>query len=198
MPINTAWFQNRIADRHMSQRALARALGMDPGALSLTLRGKRTMKMTEAADIARLLGVPAEEVIENAGVRVTSKNTMVPVTATIDGTSELHMDLKTGITVPHPGGEVPEKCYAVICRTEGTDLAHMEGWVLFTGQMPNGGGIAPEAVGRLSFCRVRNGCIYAARLMHSHKRGRWSLHTPTGVMADVDIEWAKPVLLIVT
>ena len=198
MPINTAWFQNRIADRRMSQRALARALGMDPGALSLTLRGKRTMKMTEAADIARLLGVPAEEVIEHAGVRVSSKNTLVPITATMDGTCEIHMDANLGMNVPHPGGDVPEKCYAALCRTEGTDLSHMDGWLMFTEEMRPSGGIAPESVGRLSACRVRNGCIYIARLMRSHMRGRWTLQMPTGTMPDVDVEWAKPIILIKT
>lgn len=197
MPVDTKWFKDRLADQGMSQRGLARTLGIDPAAISLALRGKREMKIAEAAAIARLLGVPADEVMERAGARVSTKNTMVPVTATMDGTAELHMDLKSGLMVPHPGGELPEECYAVICRTEGTDLSHMDGWVLFTNQMNPEGGISPEAVGRLSLCRIKGGGIYVARIVRSMKRGRWTLHLPTGIMNDVEIEWAKPIIVVV-
>ena len=197
MAIDTKWFKDRLADQRMSQRGLARSLGLDPAAVSLALRGKREMKIAEAAAIARLLGVPADEVMERAGVRISTKNTMVPISGTIDGTAELHMDLQSDLTVPHPGGDLPEDCYAVICRTAGTDLEHMDGWVLFTGQMNPEGGISPEAVGRLSFCRIKGGGIYVARIVRGMKRGRWTLHLPTGVMHDVEVEWAKPVMLVV-
>lgn len=195
MPVNTRWFRDRLADQRMSQRALARAMGLDPAAVSLTLRGKREMKIAEAAAIARLLGVPADEVMEHAGVRISSKNTLVPVGATMDATAEVHFDLASGDVVPHPGGDLPEVACACRCKTEGTDLAHMDGWVLFSNHAPEGG-ISPEAVGRLSFCRVTNGGVYVARIVRGTRRGRWTLITPIGTMKDVDVEWAKPVLLV--
>ena len=197
MSVDTNWFRNKLADQRMSQRGLAKALGVDPAAVSLTLRGRREMKIAEAAAIARLLGVPADEVMERAGVHVTSKNALVPITAWMDGTAELHMDTASKKSVPHPGGDLPEECYAAICRTDGTDLTHMDGWLMFTNQMNPDGGISPEAVGRLSFCRIKGGGIYVARIVRGMKRGRWTLHLPTGVMNDIDVEWAKPILLVV-
>ena len=54
--MDTKWFRDRLADRGLSQRALARQMALDAAAVSLMLRGKREMKLTEAAEIARLLG----------------------------------------------------------------------------------------------------------------------------------------------
>jgi len=196
MPVDTKWFRDRLADQRLSQRGLARQLGLDPAAVSLTLRGKREMKIAEAAAIARLLGVPADEVMEHAGVRIASKNTLIPIGGTMDGTAEVHVDLKTLDAVPHPGGDLPEKAIGVLCKTEGSDLTHMDGWLLFAKAGFDEPGIMPEAVGRLSFCRVKSGGIYVARIVRGMQRGRWTLHTPTGVMKDAEVEWAKPILLV--
>ena len=107
MPVNTKWFQDRLADQRMSQRGLARAMGLDPAAISLTLRGKREMKIAEAAAIARLLGVPADEVMEQAGVLVASKGKTISVCSFMDATAEVHA-VADEMTIPHPGGDLPE------------------------------------------------------------------------------------------
>lgn len=65
--IQTRWFQDRLADKGLSQRALARMMRMDAGAMSLMLRGKRKMSVEEAQEVARLLGVGVEEVVTRAG-----------------------------------------------------------------------------------------------------------------------------------
>ena len=197
MSVDTIWFKNLLADRRMSQRGLAKQLDIDPAAVSLTLRGKREMKIAEAAAIARLLGVPADEVMAHAGVRISSKNSLVPISGTMDGTAEVHIDMQSGATVNHPGGDLPEQTFAILCKTEGTDLAHMDGWLLFADAGFEDRGIMPEAVSHLSFCRVGGGGIYVARITRGMQRGRWTLHTPTGVMKDIVVEWAKPILLVV-
>ena len=69
---NHQWFKDRLSERKLSQRGLARSMDLDAAAVSLMLRGKRIMKMTEAAEIGKLLGRPASEVMEAAVVRVDS------------------------------------------------------------------------------------------------------------------------------
>lgn len=196
MAVDTKWFRDRLSDQRLSQRGLARQLGLDPAAVSLTLRGKREMKIAEAAAIARLLGVPADDVMEHAGVRISSKHTLVPICGMMDGTAEVHVDLKAYEAVAHPGGDLPDKAVGVICRTENTDIIHMDGWLLFAKEGFDEPGIMPEAVGRLAFCRVKAGGIYVARIVRGMKRGRWTLHTPIGTMKDIEVEWAKPVLMV--
>ena len=195
MPVNTKWFQDRLADQRMSQRGLARAMGLDPAAISLTLRGKREMKIAEAAAIARLLGVPADEVMEQAGVLVASKGKMISVSSFMDATAEVH-GINEQMTIPHPGGDLPDAISATQCRTAGTELDHMDGWFLFSNTSMDGS-IQPEAVGRLSMVRMRNGVITIAKLMRGIRRGRWNLVGPVGSMRDVEVEWAKPILLVI-
>lgn len=194
MPIDTRWFRDRLADKRMSQRGLARFMGIDPAAVSLTLRGKREMKIAEAAQIARLLGVPADDVMAHAGVRIDSNNTMVPIAAYIDGAGEVHWQEDAEAT-PHPGGSLPTDAMAVECRTAGSAIDHMHGWLLFVPDILQS--VQPEAVGRLSLCRLKNGVIYLAAPTRGTQRGRWHLSGPASTVKNVELEWATPVLLIV-
>lgn len=194
MAVDTKWFRERLADQRMSQRGLARSLGLDPAAVSLTLRGKREMKIAEAAAIARLIGVPADEVMRHAGVRIGSDGKMVLVCSYMDASAEVHTE-STGLTVPHPGGDMPERLTAIQCRTAGTELDHMDGWVLFA-PIAMDGTVQADAVGRLSVVRLRGGVIHIAKLMRGMRRGRWNLVSPIGTMKDVELEWAKPILLV--
>lgn len=194
MAVDTKWFRNRLSDQRMSQRGLARQLGLDPAAVSLMLRGKREMKIAEAAAIARLLGVPADEVMTHAGVSITSNGQLVPVCSYMDHCAEIHAD-DQGLTVQHPGGDLPESVTATQCRTAGTDLDHMDGWIMFASGVMDGT-VQADAVGRLSVVRLRNGVIQLAKLARATQRGRWNLVSPLGVIKDAEVEWAKPVLLV--
>jgi transcriptional regulator with XRE-family HTH domain len=69
MNIDTRWFQTRLADKHVSQRQLAKRLGLDPAAVSLMLHGRRKFTAQEAVEIARVLGVELEAVVTKAGLR---------------------------------------------------------------------------------------------------------------------------------
>lgn len=194
MPVNTAWFRSRLADQKMSQRALARQLGLDPAAVSLTLRGKREMKIAEAVSIARLLGVPADEVMRHSGVNIASNGKKVLVCSFMDAAAEVHTEA-TGMTVPHPGGDLPDSLMAIQCRTAGTDLDHMDGWVMFA-NINMDGTVQADAVGRLSIVRLRNGVMHIAKLARGSRRGVWNLVSPIGTIKDAELEWAKPILLV--
>ena len=62
------------------------------------------MKISEAVSIARLLGVPADDVMRHAGVQIESQFEQVPLICWVDGAGEVHMDPDSTATVPHPGG----------------------------------------------------------------------------------------------
>lgn len=197
MAINTRWFQDTLADRQMSQRGLARAMGLDSGAISLMFRGKRAMRLTEAASIAALLGVPAEDVIANAGVRISSEGKAVAITGYVDGTGEVHNRAPEPLgTVDHPGGSLPLAVSAVQCRTAGTELDHMDGWLLFSPEAKRG--VSAEAIDRLSLCQITNGVLYLAKPTRSYTRGRWDLFGPSMTAKDIELEYATPVLQIIT
>jgi len=66
--VDTRWFQGLLADKQISQRRLARTIGLDPAAVSLMFNGKRKMSAAEAAAIAKVLGIDVQEVILRAGI----------------------------------------------------------------------------------------------------------------------------------
>ena len=53
-----------------SQREMARAVGMQPSALSRALSGKRSLDMSEVVDIAGYLGVSVEDLLFEEEVAV--------------------------------------------------------------------------------------------------------------------------------
>ena len=68
--VDTRWFQGLLADKKISQRRLAKTIGMDPAAVSLMFHGKRKMSAAEAAAIGKVLSVDVQEVITRAGIVV--------------------------------------------------------------------------------------------------------------------------------
>jgi transcriptional regulator with XRE-family HTH domain len=72
--IDTRWFQDRLADKRLSQRKLASMMNLDPAAVSLMFRGKRKMSAAEAAEIAKLIGVSPNEVLVRAGADATYRD----------------------------------------------------------------------------------------------------------------------------
>lgn len=192
MSINTHWFKSLMADRNVSQRELARRIGIDHSALSLALRGKREMKMAEAAGIARLLGVPVAEVMENAGI--TADTRTVPLRGYVDGHSEMHTE-ESEERIPSPHA-MPVGSFALQCRTAASPIDHMDGWILFV-QRPVDS-IPAEAIGRFCLCRLVNGVQIVGTLRRGYKRGRFNIITAASQFNDVELEWASPVTYIET
>jgi transcriptional regulator with XRE-family HTH domain len=197
MSIDTRWFQNLLADRRISQRGLAKKLGLDAAAVSLMFRGKRRMQMHEAADVARLLGVSLDEVLAHAGItppRTESEfsELTVPLVYWMDGQGEMHaMDPGERIEIR---SALPEDVIACQCRTAMSQIEHMDRWVLIF-QAPLKNGVSPDAVGRYAVMRLRGGVMTAGYLRPGYRPGTYAVHGPINLM-DATVEWATPVVLI--
>ena len=79
MPLNKAWFQERLKTLGISQRQLAKRIGLDPAALSYMLAGKRAMSMDEAKAIADIFLLPVTEVMRQAGIDVIDDVRKIPI-----------------------------------------------------------------------------------------------------------------------
>lgn len=193
--VDTKWFHDRLADRKLSQRELARRIELDPSALSLTFRGRRSMKLTEAAEISRLLGVPLDEVLFRAGVEKNSGGRTLAISGWMDMQGEVHFDNELG-EIPHPGGEIPGGVTVVQCRTAGSVIDYMDGWVFFIGSTAEPPSMAH--LSRLCIVRMTGGVIYLAQLRRGYRPGRWNLSGPVAQFTDVTLDWSAPVLSIKT
>jgi len=192
--VNTKWFREKLAERGLSQRALARKLGIDQSAISLTFSGRRRMQFKEAADIARLIGLPVSDVLKNAGVPVDDGKQTIPIAAIYDGHGEVHCIGYDGdrIAPPIP---MPSGSTALQCRTAGSSLEHMDGWMLF-----NGPHVKPDDMPLDTFgaVKIKNGVCVLGTVRRGYKKGRYNVVGPAGNMTDVDVEIFVPTLSIRT
>jgi len=65
--IDLKWFRALLKTRKMSQKELADAIHMNPSSMSLTLSGKREVRLGEAQQIARVLDLSIEELVAHFG-----------------------------------------------------------------------------------------------------------------------------------
>jgi transcriptional regulator with XRE-family HTH domain len=191
--INHRWFASRLEDKRLSQRQFAKQIGLDPSAVTLLFQGKRAMKMSEAAKIANLLGVPVSDVLQNAGLPTGQGGAKeVTLVGWVDGDSEVHFQPQGPIPAPQA---LPDNCVAVQCRTAMTTQEHMDGWVLFYEQ-PNGHQI-DYALNKNCIVKLRNGVTLMAYLKRGYTPGKFNLYGAAHIM-DADLEYATPVLWIKT
>ena len=62
------WFEEKLAERGLSARIMAAAAGMTEAELALAFKDQRELSAEEVGIFADLLGVPAAEVADRAGI----------------------------------------------------------------------------------------------------------------------------------
>lgn len=193
MTIDAKWFRQQLAERGLSQRQLSRKLGLDQSAISLTFSGKRRMQFKEAADIARLFGLPVSEVLNHSGLRLDEGKPTVPLSSVYDGHGESHCIGVEGAERVAPPQPMADGSTAVHCRTAGSPLEHMDGWIIFCDP-------PTTSIQLDQFCRVkiRNGVKVLGVVRRGYKKGRYNISGPAGVLHDADIEWVQPIKSIQT
>lgn len=195
--IDRRWFTATLSDRRISQRQLAKLMGVDPASIHRLLTGKRPMRMDEAVNIASLLGVPVADVLGHAGVNVSGSVASVPLVGFVDGQGEAHLDWNAqGERVPSPV-ELPPRACAVQMRTASSPIDSWDGWILYT-TLPDG--IAADALGRLCLVGLKgNGVDLLRFVRRGYRRGYYNLtSTAAPSLSDAELDWATPILHIQT
>ena len=132
MSIDSKWFRDSLADRRMTQREFATLAGMDPASLTLTLQGKRRMTIERAAEFARILAIPVDDVMKRFGINAHENAQRVPIIGYIDGAAEVTI-------TPEPIGRtispflLPQDVAALTMRSTAGPLDMMHGWLFFVG-----------------------------------------------------------------
>lgn len=189
--VNTQWFRSRLADKQLSQRQLAKLMKLDPGAVSLALRGQRRMTNEEVRTLADLLGVKATEVLRQLGIPVSDDVRRVPVAGYIDA---------QGVVTPLPNGthdriegpaDLPDHSYALQKRAV-NDLS--DGWLFFV----SGSHDEPSSVvDHLAICTSTQGKTYLAHLRRGYKAETFNLVSNAGnILENQSLAWAAPVLWV--
>lgn len=195
MAIDTQWFIDRLAQRKLSQRGLGKLMGIDSAAVSLMLRGKRRMTLEEAAQIAVLLASSTQEVLEAAGVPVTS-GVQVPVIGHMRGDASVGLEAEgTHDMVDAPPG-LPADAVAIQCRTARTEQDLVDGWLYFLSEKQ----LNPElAAGSFCLVAIKNNGLQMAHVKRGYRRGTYNVTDNSGrTTQNVELAWVSPVLWIKT
>lgn len=190
---DTDYFYDRFKAKGLSLRRAAAILGMDHANLSLVLRGKegRYASIDLVCDLARLFGVPIEEITRRLGYDVPRESSAkVHVIGTAMTERVEDMTRRAGGTVDRPRG-APDDMAAVRLTAEGPT----DGWICYF--MP-AAGIDPSAVGRLAVVRDAEGAGYVGVLTRERDR-KWAVKGLTGglgvggltVKSAAPVEWVK-------
>lgn len=191
--INRRFFEALMADKKMSLRALAGKMGMNHSQLSLTFSGGRRMTIEEASQLSHIFGIPLHRIFEAAGVTIRPHSgKRIPVVGVVkgDGAVEHHPD---GVIERTTSPDIlPDDTIAVQCRTAGSSLDWADNFVLFCRE-PNG--VDPASIGRLSYCKIKDGPAVVATVKRGYLDGSNNLsglYTRESAL----LEFASPILLI--
>lgn len=190
--MQTAWFRERLADRELSQRGLAKLLGLDPAAVSLLLRGQRRMTPAEAKRLADVLGAPVTEILRRAGVAVHDDVQRVPVTgyADAEGTVTLFPN-KTHDTAIGPA-DCPAGTHGIQVRSPGMP---QDGWLLFCSPAEHE---PAQHLDQLCTAALDTGQQVISTIRRGYRNGTHNLvcYPSMTIRHDCHVVWAAPVLWI--
>lgn len=193
---NYKWFKDALSDRRLSQRELAKRLGMDPGGLNRRLKGKSRLQLADASKIAIILEVPVGDVLRNAGVNmqeIATEGGRVAITGWVDSDLTIHAGKPKGSgTVEAP--PIPLKDLKALRFVTAASVADsFDGAVAFYRE---GAGVPAEAMGRPCVVTTGTGLCVLRVLRPGYSRGRYNLaHLfSAGVDDDVVVDSAAPIL----
>ncbi len=191
--INKAWFREHLARIGMSQRTLAKRIGVDPAAISYMLGGRRKMTMDDAQKIAQELQLPVTEVMRQAGIEVLDDVRKVPVAGYIGNGSVVTLLPKGTHDTAMAPPDVPSGSFALQVRMVQTTF---DGWLYFVSGMQE----PPEqTMDRLCLVAVEDGRLLQGIIRRGYKRDLYNLVlSPDGgaVLENQSIAWAARVLWI--
>ena len=199
--MDAKWFKERMAARDLNQTRTGLLLGLDRSQFSKVLGGTRELSPQEAADLAKVLAIPVEEVLRRAGVKVANETkATVPVIGVADVTGSISAKFDGPKRIERPNSGFGDLSAVRI------DAPHspLDGWNAY---FVPAGKIEPEAVGRMSIVSVRGGrspSRFLGVLERETSRGNWrvvalcSTSSASEIIDRAAIEWAAPVLWIQT
>jgi transcriptional regulator with XRE-family HTH domain len=193
--INEKWFRDRIEAVGLSQRKVAKALGINPSSISHMFKGNRKMPLEEAALWAELLKVTVEEILLNAGVKISSSSkafiTQIEIDGWVDGLLSVHWTAPKGPkTAPNPLGS--SDIGVLRCQTLGSPFEGMDGALLYYYDTKS---VNPDCLERLSLVEF-SGKSFIRIVKRGYEPGKYNLTLSNGTPKEegIELERATPIV----
>lgn len=195
--MDTRWFTNTLADRHLSQRRLAKLLGCDPASVNRLVHGKRALRFDEAEQLAVFLGVDINDVLSHSGIPLEQGNRHTRLVGYIDGAGEAHIDWGADNDTVPILPDLPPQTVALQYRTAMTAREPMDGWVIYVEPPPSEAAAIGRAMHRCALVCLDSGITVLGFLRRGYEAGRYNVINVMGpTLENVGVKWAAPVLLI--
>lgn len=190
--INQAWFKDRLRQVKLSQRQLAKQMGLDPASVSYMLAGKRGMSMDEARSLSGILLVSVTEVMRQAGIDVVDDVRKVPVAGYVSSGAAVSLLPKGTHDVVTCPADVTTGSFAVQTRIVNSPN---DGWLSFVSGVQE----KPEdCTGKLTVLALKDGRMLQAIIKRGYKQGYYNLILlpEGGVLENAEVAWAARILWI--
>lgn len=192
--INTTWFVEQLERRKLSQRGLAKLMGIDPSAVSLMFRGQRRITLDEAAQMAVLLDVTATDILVNAGVKLAPAISSVKLIGSVSDDHSVVMFGEGNHELADGPVSLPSTAVCIRCQMS-SPSEFMDGWLLFAN---NTSGNPDQAIDTLALCAIKGNGLKVARIKRGYRKGSYNLSMSSGSMQNVELAWSSPIIWIKT
>lgn len=192
--IDEQWFKDKLQEKQLTIRGIAKLMGVHPSTVSLMLRGLRQIQQDDAVKLSDLLSVPVVEIFRRAGAPIKDEQRKIKVLSYCDQEGEHHYidpDVADSFVAPY---DTPTNAYGLQIRT---GRKH-DGWMLIVA----GNKVKPETcVGKFAVYCTENGNIYVGMIRRGYKEGTYNA---TNEMADgghttyqnLNLVWCQEVVWI--
>lgn len=143
--IDADWFRDRIEQLRLSHREVAAALMRDPAILSRTLAGGREFDARDVVNLAQVLRVSADEILQHMGYEVAQSGVPVVGRITPDGRIS-HITTRRGQTIT---AQVGLGSQALIFECPSGPLQPYHGAAVVYTPPSDDIPVPPDAIGRL-------------------------------------------------
>jgi len=191
-PIDQNWFKDKLKSVGISQRQLAKKMGLDPASVSYMLAGKRRMTMEEARAIAGHLLLPVTEVMRQAGIEVMDDVRKVPIAGFIGKHCAVSLLPRgTHDTVNAPA-DVPSGSFVLQLRIVNSP---QDGWLYF---IDGAQGQAAECLDKMCLVAFKDGGLVMAIVRRGYKKDLFNLllTCDNTVLENREIAWTARTLWI--
>ncbi len=193
--IDEGWFKNKLLEKQLTVRGLAKQMGLNPSTVSLMLRGIRSIHNEDAVKLAEFFSVTPIEIFKRAGAPVEDEVRKIPVAMYIDENNKIIQvptEVADKFKAPY---DCPTNSYALQIRTGRV----YDGWMMVVA----GNKVQPEsALGALCVYCTKNGVLNLGILRRGYVSGTYNSTQPTYYGTDdtntqnIDIAWCQNVLWI--
>lgn len=191
--IDTEWFKQKLIERRLTMRGIAKLMNLDPSSVSLMFRGIRGINNENAIKLAELFDVTPNDIFKKAGAPIVDQARTLPIAYYIDNTWHVRTipdEAQDDFVAPY---DAPTNAVVMQDRTGGL----YDGWSMIVDGTKKD---PAQCIGTLNmYCR-EDGMLRLGMIRRGYIAGTYNIHENLvhneTLYENQRILWCKPILWI--